>query len=269
MSSEFEKPASPAGRRAPGAINLKKNWWRPLAIVAVTTLAGVYNEDNISIKPAILEPENNNVLFLNSSPFFLSLEDLRQTQEPTVSIADIAPNMAIELAPTEDSQLPQLADEPKEYVTKPGDFLSKISKEVYGTEKFWPVLAHVNGIESPNLLYVDTKLTIPPQNEAESIMESLPPITIPQLRIASATPGVDVSIWDLLAQCESGGNWSADTGNRFYGGLQFTLESWQLAGGTGNPAHASREEQIMRAQILLTIQGWGAWPQCSFVLGLH
>jgi hypothetical protein len=77
-----------------------------------------------------------------------------------------------------------------------------------------------------------------------------------------------VETWDSLAQCESTGNWAADTGNGFYGGVQFTLESWQTAGGTGNPAAASRAEQIMRAEMLQTEQGWNAWPNCAAELGL-
>lgn len=77
-----------------------------------------------------------------------------------------------------------------------------------------------------------------------------------------------VQTWDSLAECESSGNWSDDTGNGFYGGLQFTLESWQTVGGTGNPADASRDEQIMRAEMLQQEQGWTAWPDCAAQLGL-
>lgn len=76
------------------------------------------------------------------------------------------------------------------------------------------------------------------------------------------------SVWDNIAQCESGGDWSIDTGNGFYGGLQFTLSSWESVGGTGYPNQASRSEQIMRAQLLQQQQGWGAWPVCSAKLGL-
>lgn len=77
-----------------------------------------------------------------------------------------------------------------------------------------------------------------------------------------------VQTWDSLAECESSGNWSDDTGNGFYGGLQFTLDSWQTVGGTGNPADASRDEQIMRAEMLQQEQGWAAWPDCAAQLGL-
>ena len=81
--------------------------------------------------------------------------------------------------------------------------------------------------------------------------------------------GVDWTVWDDLAECESGGNWSINTGNGFYGGLQFTLSSWRAVGGTGRPDQNSREEQIFRAEKLKDIQGWGAWPACSRKLGLR
>ena len=75
-----------------------------------------------------------------------------------------------------------------------------------------------------------------------------------------------------VADCESGDgdgqepytpDWSADTGNGFYGGLQFTQSSWEYVGGVGNPAHASASEQINRGELLLGKQGRGAWPHCG------
>jgi nucleoid-associated protein YgaU len=77
---------------------------------------------------------------------------------------------------------------------------------------------------------------------------------------AQAAPGVD---WDAIAQCESGGNWAIDTGNHYYGGLQFTLSTWRANGGVGNPARASREQQIAVAERVLKSQGLGAWPVCG------
>ncbi|MGK2948571.1 MAG: ubiquitin-like domain-containing protein, partial [Acidimicrobiales bacterium] len=75
------------------------------------------------------------------------------------------------------------------------------------------------------------------------------------------------TVWDQLAQCESGGNWSINTGNGYYGGLQFSLGSWQGVGGSGYPHQNSREEQIKRGQILQARYGWGQWPHCSAALG--
>ena len=76
------------------------------------------------------------------------------------------------------------------------------------------------------------------------------------------------SVWDRLAQCESGGNWSISTGNGFYGGLQFTLSTWHAYGGSGMPNQASREQQIAVAKKIQASQGWNAWPACSAKLGL-
>ena len=83
----------------------------------------------------------------------------------------------------------------------------------------------------------------------------------------SSTPSG--SVWDKLAQCESGGNWSINTGNGYYGGLQFSLSTWRAYGGKGYPHNASREEQIRIAKKLQAAAGWGSWPACSSKLGLR
>ena len=69
--------------------------------------------------------------------------------------------------------------------------------------------------------------------------------------------------WDAVAQCESSGNWAANTGNGFYGGLQFTASTWQSFGGSGMALNNSREEQIRVAENVLAGQGRGAWPVCG------
>ena len=77
------------------------------------------------------------------------------------------------------------------------------------------------------------------------------------------------TVWDSLAQCESGGNWAINTGNGYYGGLQFSAATWRSVGGSGLPHQHSREEQIKRGQILQARAGWGQWPHCSSKLGLR
>lgn len=84
---------------------------------------------------------------------------------------------------------------------------------------------------------------------------------------SSSTPSG--SVWDKLAQCESGGNWSINTGNGYYGGLQFSLSTWRRYGGKGYPHQASRDEQIRIAKKLQAAAGWGSWPACSSKLGLR
>ncbi|MGW3112132.1 transglycosylase family protein [Streptomyces sp. NPDC001091] len=80
---------------------------------------------------------------------------------------------------------------------------------------------------------------------------------------ASAATG---SEWDAVAQCESGGNWSINTGNGYYGGLQFSASTWAAYGGTqyaGTADKASKEQQITVAEKVLSAQGKGAWPVCG------
>ncbi len=77
--------------------------------------------------------------------------------------------------------------------------------------------------------------------------------------------------WDRLAQCESGGNWHINTGNGYYGGLQFGSSTWRSYGGGAFASRAdlaTRAEQIRVAERVLRAQGWGAWPSCSSRLGL-
>ena len=77
------------------------------------------------------------------------------------------------------------------------------------------------------------------------------------------------TVWDQLAQCESGGNWAINTGNGYYGGLQFSLSTWQSYGGPGYPHQQSRETQIMIAErVRAATGGYGSWPHCSQQLGL-
>ncbi|WP_257181423.1 resuscitation-promoting factor [Corynebacterium cystitidis] len=90
---------------------------------------------------------------------------------------------------------------------------------------------------------------------------------------ASAAPAVaNGSVWDSLAQCESGGNWSINTGNGYYGGLQFSQSTWAAYGGTQyapTANQATREQQIAIAQKTQASQGWGAWPACTAKLGIR
>lgn len=78
--------------------------------------------------------------------------------------------------------------------------------------------------------------------------------------VAAQADNVD---WDVVAECESGADWSADTGNGFYGGLQFKEPTWKEFGGSGSPANASRTEQIAVANRILAEQGLEAWPKCG------
>lgn len=69
--------------------------------------------------------------------------------------------------------------------------------------------------------------------------------------------------WDALATCESGGNWSADTGTGGYGGLQISAGDWDHNGGVGLPSQASAQQQIAVAKRIMASRGPGAWPVCA------
>ncbi|MFF3261269.1 transglycosylase family protein [Streptomyces sp. NPDC002932] len=95
-------------------------------------------------------------------------------------------------------------------------------------------------------------------------------IAIPLLGAAGAH-AADASTWDRVAECESGGMWSADLGNGFYGGLQFSQEVWKSYGGETYAPRAdlaSRSQQIAVAEKVLDDQGPKAWPSCAVISGL-
>ncbi len=85
---------------------------------------------------------------------------------------------------------------------------------------------------------------------------------------SSASAGGSVAQFERLAQCESGGNWSINTGNGYYGGIQFNLATWRGLGRSGYPHQASKAEQIAAGQKLHSQRGWKPWPACSRKLGL-
>ncbi|MDT0567520.1 transglycosylase family protein [Streptomyces sp. DSM 3412] len=86
------------------------------------------------------------------------------------------------------------------------------------------------------------------------------------LAVTGSASAADSGVWDRIAKCESGGNWHINTGNGYYGGLQFAASTWRAYGGTAYAAtadKASRAQQIAIATKVQRAQGWGAWPTCS------
>ena len=165
---------------------------------------------------------------------------------------------------------------------QPGDYLTKIAED--NSTTYVRIYDANTNIDDPDLIFPGEQLRIPAQDEqlteralpesAQAALASAPQAvqetrqTSTYTAAAPAAPVSDGSVWDRIAACESGGNWSINTGNGFYGGLQFTLSSWQAVGGSGYPNQASREEQIARAEMLQARQGWGAWPVCSVRAGV-
>jgi LysM repeat protein len=170
----------------------------------------------------------------------------------------------------------------KTHVVKQGESLALIARSA-GLSSWRPIYDVNRSISLPDLIYPGQKLAIPARGEKPK-HRPLPAT----LRLATLQPSaegggasgdvpaaprpsaaVGGTVWDRLAQCESGGNWATNTGNGYSGGLQFAPGTWQANGGTGSAHNASRAEQIRVAQRVQASQGWGAWPACSAKLGLR
>ncbi|MFE1437540.1 transglycosylase family protein [Streptomyces sp. NPDC058739] len=92
------------------------------------------------------------------------------------------------------------------------------------------------------------------------------------LAVTGEAQAADGGVWDRIAQCESGGDWHMNTGNGYYGGLQFSAGTWNAYGGSAyapTADGASREQQIAVATRVQQGQGWGAWPTCSARAGAY
>ncbi|WP_371581303.1 transglycosylase family protein [Streptomyces sp. NBC_01314] len=86
------------------------------------------------------------------------------------------------------------------------------------------------------------------------------------LAVTGTASAADSGVWDRIAKCESGGDWHINTGNGYYGGLQFAASTWRAYGGTAYAAtadQASKAQQIAIATKVQRAQGWGAWPTCA------
>ena len=184
------------------------------------------------------------------------------------------------------------------HMVQAGESLGDIAQAYGLVEDGWRVLFDANDeIEQPSHIWPGLKLAVPmdgdevthrtvpqppaPEPEPEAAAESSTSTSTRAERSrasrgdsssgssndTSASTAVSGGRWDALAACESGGNWSINTGNGYYGGLQFSLSSWRAVGGSGYPHQASKAEQIKRAEMLLARQGWGAWPACTAKLG--
>lgn len=180
------------------------------------------------------------------------------------------------------TQTEQAAPTPVVVEVQKGDYLSKIASANQTT--YLRIYYANTDIKDPNLIYAGQKFRIPAADEQLTerplpaaatpapVASPKPASTAPKAapkRTAAPAATVNGSVWDRLAACESSGNWSINTGNGYYGGLQFSLASWRGVGGSGYPHQASKAEQIARAEQLLARQGWGAWPACSAKLGLR
>jgi nucleoid-associated protein YgaU len=183
---------------------------------------------------------------------------------------------------------PAAAHGPGSYTIRPGDTLSAIAARAYGSAADWPAIWWANRRQAPDpdMITTGQRLALPSSHQVPPWLARAALAAAAAARPAPAAPagaapadpaaaaqasspapassgGVN---WSAIAACESGGNWAASTGNGFYGGLQFTEQTW-LANGGGRYASsanlATPAQQVAVAQNVLASQGIGAWPACG------
>ncbi len=129
-----------------------------------------------------------------------------------------------------------------------------------GTQDVTFAIAKVNGVETGRLPVAN--VVVAPARDGVLRVGAKPGTEVP--------PITNGGTWDALSKCEAGGNWAINTGNGFFGGVQFDQNTWERNGGLRYAPRAdlaTREEQIAIAEVTRARQGWGAWPTCSARLG--
>jgi LysM repeat protein len=205
-----------------------------------------------------------------------------------MSIITVA-GMAKVLAAVTISLHPAAHHVPASYTVQQGDSLSTIAAHEYGKAADWPAVwwANRHQVANPNMITAGQRLRLPASGQVPAWMAHAAQAAIPAAPPAAAAPAVSVpqadpsaaapvstappassggANWSAIAACESGGNWSANTGNGFYGGLQFTEQTWLGYGGgqyASSANQATQAQQIAVAQRVLAGQGIGAWPVCG------
>lgn len=176
-------------------------------------------------------------------------------------------NIKVNKVDSREEKITEKFDEPATYIEDAEQLEGEETLVTPGTQGERTVtrkIVTVNGVETANEVVNEEIIT--PGVAATIKRGAKKPTTASAAAVASG------SVWDQLAQCESGGNWSINTGNGFTGGLQFVDSTWLgLGGGVYAPQAylATREQQIAIAEKVLAAQGWGAWPACTAKLGLR
>ena len=194
---------------------------------------------------------------------------------PVAGLAKAAIAVTISLHPAAAHQAPA------QYTVKAGDTLSSIARHEYGSAAAWPALWWVNRhkVHNPEMIRVGQRLTLSSWHPRKAWLNraalAAVPAPAPALPVSAPAPAPGAAPvpassggvnWSAVAACESGADWSTNTGNGFYGGLQFTEGTW-LANGGGQYASsadlATPAQQIAVAERVLASQGIGAWPVCG------
>ena len=177
---------------------------------------------------------------------------------------------------------------PGSYTVRPGDTLSQIAARAYGSAADWPAVwwANRRQVRDPDLITAGERLVLPGSHQVPPWLAraaraataaarpapaaragTAPAAATAPTQASSPAPASAGGVnWPAIAACESGGNWAASTGNGFYGGLQFTEQTWLGYGGGQYAASANLAtpaQQIAVAQRVLAGQGIGAWPVCG------
>ena len=176
---------------------------------------------------------------------------------------------------------------PGSYTIRPGDTLSRIAARAYGSAADWPAIwwANRRQVPDPDLITAGQRLALPSSRQVPPWLARAALAATAAARPAPAAPAGATAApaapaqapspapaspggtnWSAIAACESGGNWAASTGNGFYGGLQFTEQTWLGYGGgryASSANLATAAQQIAVAQRVLAGQGIGAWPVCG------
>ncbi len=199
------------------------------------------------------------------------------------------PGLANSLIAITVSLHPAAAPHAPGYVVQPGDTLSAIAARAYGTTADWPAIwwANRRQLPDPDQITAGQRLQLPGRAQVPALLARAalattaapatpdPATTTTVLADPAApavppapapTPAAGGVNWPAIAACESGGNWAIDTGNGFYGGLQFTEQTWLgYGGGQYAPSAnlATEAQQIAVAENVLAGQGIGAWPVCG------
>ncbi|MDB5182980.1 MAG: resuscitation-promoting factor RpfB [Candidatus Saccharibacteria bacterium] len=195
---------------------------------------------------------------------------------PTVAVASESAKAVVAKAEVE-APKPE-APEPVIVTVNQGDTLIKIAEDNGST--YIRVFDANTQIANPNLINPGDQIRIPTADEVLADRELPAAVAAPvsyaapaQQATSSVVPVIaSGDVWDQIAACESHNNWSINTGNGYYGGLQFNYGTW-LSNGGGEYAEradlATREQQIDIASRVQAARGWSPWPACTARLGLR
>lgn len=238
---------------------------------AVGTLAAIIT----GLGTSVSLPDNSQLALVDH---VFSIGEVAVTTKKTVAVEPEAGTGTTEI-PIEVDTVPT-TPEPVVVTVQKGDSLSKIAAANQTTVQ--RLFDANSSIADPNVINPGDQIRIPTADE--QLESRAMPVAAPKPIAKSKAPAIkrtntgavapavtDGSVWDALARCESGGNWAINTGNGYYGGLQFNTGTWLGNGGGAYAPRAdlaTREQQIDIASRVAAARGFKPWPACARKLGL-